>query len=48
MKWDEESLDSNVEKWSVTVIQLSKYKRHLDRANLLHFWEILDRTMPAK
>ncbi|XP_003748552.1 parafibromin [Galendromus occidentalis] len=48
MKWDEESLDSNVEKWSVTVIQLSKYKRHLDRANLLHFWEILDRTMPTK
>ncbi|XP_022654088.1 parafibromin-like [Varroa jacobsoni] len=44
MKWDEEALDSNVEKWSVTVIQLSKYKRHLDRANLLHFWEILGRN----
>ncbi|OQR71103.1 parafibromin-like [Tropilaelaps mercedesae] len=47
MKWDEEALDGNVEKWSVTVIQLSKYKRHLDRANLLHFWEILDRSAQA-
>ncbi|EEC04671.1 CDC73 protein, putative, partial [Ixodes scapularis] len=42
LKWDEITLDSNVAKWAVHVIQLSKQKRHLDRANLLNFWEVLD------
>ncbi|XP_037513576.1 LOW QUALITY PROTEIN: parafibromin-like [Rhipicephalus sanguineus] len=44
LKWDEITLDSNVAKWAVHVIQLSKQKRHLDRANLLNFWEVLDRV----
>ncbi|CAN8019284.1 unnamed protein product, partial [Ixodes persulcatus] len=44
LKWDEITLDSNVAKWAVHVIQLSKQKRHLDRANLLNFWEVLDRS----
>uniref|UniRef100_T1J7K9 Paf1 complex subunit Cdc73 N-terminal domain-containing protein n=1 Tax=Strigamia maritima TaxID=126957 RepID=T1J7K9_STRMM len=35
LKWDEMSLDQNVAKWAVHVIQLSRTKRHLDRANLL-------------
>ncbi|KAH9360168.1 hypothetical protein HPB48_011451 [Haemaphysalis longicornis] len=42
LKWDEITLDHNVAKWAVHVIQLSKQKRHLDRANLLNFWEVLD------
>lgn len=45
LKWDEMKLDVHVAKWSVHVIQLSKQKRHLDRANLLKFWEILDSHM---
>ncbi|GAB6023416.1 accessory factor associated with RNA polymerase II [Chamberlinius hualienensis] len=45
LKWDEMPLDGNVAKWAVHVIQLSKTKRHLDRANLLMFWEILDKYM---
>ncbi|UYV62848.1 CDC73, partial [Cordylochernes scorpioides] len=42
LKWDELKLDDNVSKWAVDVIQLSKSKRHLDRANLLKFWAVLD------
>ncbi|CAK9291760.1 unnamed protein product [Gordionus sp. m RMFG-2023] len=43
LKWEEMKLDSNVAKWDVHVIQLSRNKRHLDRASLLKFWEVLDR-----
>ncbi len=35
-------LDTNVGKWNVEVIELSRNKRHLDRANLLKFWSMLD------
>ncbi|XP_013777733.1 parafibromin-like [Limulus polyphemus] len=45
LKWDEMKLDANVGKWAVHIIQLSKQKRHLDRANLLKFWEVLDSFM---
>lgn len=45
MKWDETKLDSNVAKWSVNVLTLSRTKRHLDRANLLRFWEVLNKHM---
>lgn len=36
-------LDANVAKWAVTVIELSRTKRHLDRASLMVFWEQLDK-----
>lgn len=42
LKWIEMKLDANVGKWAVHVIELNRHKRHLDRANLLKFWEILD------
>ncbi|CAG2102011.1 unnamed protein product [Medioppia subpectinata] len=42
LKFDEMKLDTNVGKWSVEVIELSRNKRHLDRANLLKFWSMLD------
>lgn len=45
IKWDEMRIDNNVAKWAVHVIQLSKQKRHLDHANLLKFWEVLDSFM---
>lgn len=45
LKWDEMKLDANVSKWSVDVLELSRTKRHLDRANLLKFWGILDQYM---
>ncbi|KAK9874633.1 hypothetical protein WA026_005461 [Henosepilachna vigintioctopunctata] len=43
LKYDEMKLDANVAKWSVTVIEISKTKRHLDRAALMMFWEKLDK-----
>jgi len=45
IKWDEVNLEKNIANWAVTVIQLSRTKRHLDRAALLAFWEKLDRHM---
>lgn len=43
LKYDEMRLDKNVEGWAVSVIQLSRTKRHLDRAALMVFWERLDK-----
>lgn len=45
LKFDENKLDANVAKWNVEVIELSRLKRHLDRANLLKFWSSLDNFM---
>jgi len=45
VKWDEVNLEKNIANWAVTVIPLSRTKRHLDRAALLTFWEKLDRHM---
>ncbi|XP_057341546.1 parafibromin-like [Microplitis mediator] len=43
LKYDEMRLDANVAKWAVTAIELSRTKRHLDRAVLMQFWEHLDK-----
>uniref|UniRef100_A0A1B6EIT3 Parafibromin n=1 Tax=Cuerna arida TaxID=1464854 RepID=A0A1B6EIT3_9HEMI len=45
LKYDEMRLDKNVEGWAVSVIQLSRTKRHLDRAALMVFWERLDKHL---
>ncbi|XP_050665371.1 parafibromin isoform X2 [Leptidea sinapis] len=45
LKYDEMKLDANVSRWAVTVLNLSRTKRHLDRALLLSFWETLDKHM---
>lgn len=36
-------MDPNVQKWDVTVLELSRHRRHLDRPVFLRFWETLDR-----
>ena len=43
LKYDEMRLDTNVGRWAVNVIELSRTKRHLDRAALMVFWEHLDK-----
>ncbi|EHB12236.1 Parafibromin [Heterocephalus glaber] len=43
LKYDEVHLDPNIQKWDVTVLELSYHKRHLDRPVFLRFWETLDR-----
>ncbi|XP_014242740.1 parafibromin [Cimex lectularius] len=45
LKYDEMKLDNNVGRWAVCVLQLSRTKRHLDRAALMVFWEKLDKHM---
>ncbi|KAI4885505.1 hypothetical protein NFI96_033719 [Prochilodus magdalenae] len=45
LKYDEVRMDPNVQKWDVTVLELSHHKRHLDRPVFLRFWETLDRYM---
>uniref|UniRef100_A0A9J7ZTV6 Parafibromin n=1 Tax=Cyprinus carpio carpio TaxID=630221 RepID=A0A9J7ZTV6_CYPCA len=45
LKYDEARMDPNVQKWDVTVLELSHHKRHLDRPVFLRFWETLDRYM---
>ncbi|XP_053738979.1 parafibromin [Synchiropus splendidus] len=45
LKYDEAKLDPNVQKWDVTVLELSRHRRHLDRPVFLRFWETLDRYM---
>uniref|UniRef100_A0A8D3A9M2 Parafibromin n=1 Tax=Scophthalmus maximus TaxID=52904 RepID=A0A8D3A9M2_SCOMX len=45
LKYDEAKTDPNVQKWDVTVLELSHHRRHLDRPVFLRFWETLDRYM---
>ncbi|KAI8129190.1 hypothetical protein FF38_13099 [Lucilia cuprina] len=45
LRFSELKLDTNVSKWSVTLLNLSQNKRHLDRAVLMTFWETLDKYM---
>lgn len=43
LKWRELPLDTNIRKWDVVVLELDRHKRHLDRATLQDFWNILDK-----
>lgn len=45
LKYDEATTDPNVQKWDVTVLELSRHRRHLDRPVFLRFWETLDRYL---
>lgn len=48
LKFDEAKLDSNVQKWNVEVLQISKTKRHLDKASMLRFWDIMDKYLSKR
>lgn len=45
LKWTEANIEKNIGNWAVTIVQLARGKRHLDRAALLGFWEKLDKHM---
>nr|XP_002120818.2 parafibromin isoform X1 [Ciona intestinalis] len=45
LKFLEQKMETNISKWNVHVLPLSEHKRHMDRAALLKFWEVLDRYM---
>ena len=43
LKMEETALEKNIANWAVSIITLSRNKRHLDRAAMLSFWEKLDK-----
>ena len=43
LKWDQANLEKNIANWAVQIIPLSLNQRHLDRARLKVFWDVLDR-----
>ncbi|XP_002734557.1 parafibromin-like [Saccoglossus kowalevskii] len=45
LKFEEANLDPNIKKWDVCILKINRNKRHLDRATLLRFWEIMDKYM---
>jgi parafibromin len=42
LRYDEMKMDANVARWAVTVLNISRTKRHLDKSVLMAFWEKLD------
>lgn len=48
LRYNEMKLDTNVAQWPVTVLNLSRTERHLDRAVLMTFWESLDEHIARK
>ncbi|CAI4222700.1 unnamed protein product [Auanema sp. JU1783] len=43
LHYDDMKVDSNVARWNVTLLPISRHKRHLDKARLAKFWDTLDR-----
>ncbi|KAI6654412.1 hypothetical protein LOD99_808 [Oopsacas minuta] len=48
LKFLESPLETNIQKWNVTVLEISKTKRHLDKVAVNKFWEITDKSMSHK
>lgn len=42
LKYEDTKLDPNVARWSVEVLQLSKTKRHLDKAIFIRLWQKIE------
>lgn len=42
LRYDEMKVDANVAKWAVKILNVSRTKRHLDKAVFMSFWEQLD------
>lgn len=45
LKWDDQPTDPNVSKWNVQIIELSRTKRHLDKAAILKIWSEVDQAI---
>ena len=48
LKFLESPLEPNIKKWNVTILEISKTKRHLDKVAVNKFWEITDKSMATK
>uniref|UniRef100_A0A6B2G1M2 Parafibromin (Trinotate prediction) n=1 Tax=Myxobolus squamalis TaxID=59785 RepID=A0A6B2G1M2_MYXSQ len=51
LKYSDSPLDSNISKWNVTVLNVLRNRRHMDRAAATSFWDSVDkfisRTKPS-
>ena len=45
VRYDDMKTDPNVSKWDVFVLTINRNRRHMDRASVLKFWEILDKFL---
>eukprot|EP00794_Sanderia_malayensis_P008628 gene8628-9560_t len=45
IKFDDMKVDPNVKKWDVEVLTINRNRRHMDRACVLKFWEVLEKFM---
>lgn len=48
LKFIETSIEENIKKWNVTVLEISRTKRHLDKVAVNLFWEMTDKCMAIK
>ena len=48
LKFIESPLEANIKKWNVTILEISKTKRHLDKVAVNRFWEITDNSISSK
>eukprot|EP00164_Ancoracysta_twista_P008366 GFYU01012075.1.p1 GENE.GFYU01012075.1~~GFYU01012075.1.p1 ORF type:complete len:450 (+),score=103.69 GFYU01012075.1:157-1506(+) len=48
IQYEDEAAHENIAKWDVTVLKISKTKRHLDATVWLSLWESLDRFIQTK
>ena len=48
LKFIESPLEANIKKWNVTILEISKTKRHLDKVAVNKFWEITDNSISSK
>ncbi len=45
IKFDDMKVDLNVKKWDVQLLTINRNRRHMDRACVLKFWEVLEKFM---
>ena len=48
LKFLDSPLEMNIKKWNVTVLEISRTKRHLDKVAVNKFWEMTDKTAASK
>ena len=47
LKYSDSKLDSNVRGWNVSVLEVNRYKRHLDAQCVHQFWAVMDQWIAS-
>ena len=48
LKYADVKTDPQIKQWNVTVLEVNRYKRHLDAQCVYEFWSIVDRYLAAQ